>query len=172
MEEFIRTLNFEEMDAIEEIVPKIINEVIQTNIPYKWECTEEPFINLFGKLCFDRSGDVVKMKKKDLIDIDCTIAEEGIPFWAESELQYFLDSIKINRWEPTYVSNHGKHWITYMEVVWSELEDWKYSNFELSDENGEEINEELEQEINDLFYELIKSYSYKIYYARVLRTLK
>lgn len=172
MEQEIRSLQIDEVTEIEEAVPRIICEVIERNTPYHWFYTEEPYTNFYGKFRYDRSGDVEKMSKGKLIEINKKISEEGIPHWAQSELQYFLDLIHINSWQATYESGCGKSWISYMELVWSELEDWKFKNFELNDENGEDINEELGDEVTAMFYELVDSYSYKYYYQKVMHTIE
>ena len=55
-----------------------VKNILSTNTAYKWVSTEEPFINNYGKLCFDYSGEVVKMSCDEyhtIINSDSVISD-------------------------------------------------------------------------------------------------
>ena len=39
-----------------EVVFNSVKNILSTNTAYKWVSTEEPFINNYGKLCFDKGS--------------------------------------------------------------------------------------------------------------------
>ena len=74
------------------VVFNSVKNILSTNTAYKWVSTEEPFINNYGKLCFDYSGEVVKMSCDEyhtIINSDSVISD-------------ILSDLHVNRWEATY----------------------------------------------------------------------
>jgi hypothetical protein len=57
----------------------------------------------------------------------------------------------------TYVSNYGKHWGSYKDLLEEKFREWKHANFELYDEDGNELNEELEEKLDEIFYEFLEN---------------
>ncbi|WP_255257306.1 hypothetical protein [Bacillus sp. AFS014408] len=48
--------------------------VIEEKVSFKWEATKEPFINPYnGRVSYDYSGEVKKMTKEDLEEIEKTL---------------------------------------------------------------------------------------------------
>lgn len=113
-------------------------QVILDNKPHRWIMTEEPFQNLYGKLCYDYSGEVEPM---DTDEYNFKISHNE------------LDDIYINQWEATYISNMGKAFISYEKLIKDKYTSYLYENYPLYNEETEEYNEDLEMELEAVFYE-------------------
>lgn len=158
---------------IDLLLSHIIMDVIEEHVAFKWEATKEPFINPYnGRVSYDYSGGVRKMTKEDLKEIEKTLGENDASMIFESKLDELLDTIHINNWTATYTSNLGKHWISFRDLVEEKYNEWKYENFELYDEDGEEINEELAEELDDLFFSFFRNTSHEMYVAKLLKKIE
>lgn|SRR5574344_180667 len=113
-------------------------QVLIENKPYKWVMTEEPFQNIYGKLCFDYSG---KVEPMELDEYNSKI------------LNNELDDIYIDQWEATYTSNMGKAFITYEELIRDKYTTYLYENYPIYNEETEEYDDDLEMKLEDVFYE-------------------
>ena len=123
-----------------EVVFNSVKNILSTNTAYKWVSTEEPFINNYGKLCFDYSGEVVKMSCDEyhtIINSDSVISD-------------ILSDLHVNRWEATYTSNYGKHWVNYLDLTTELIEDYINKNYDCYNE--------VEDEPTELYYELMDFY--------------
>jgi hypothetical protein len=50
--------------------------------------------------------------------------------------------------------------------------EWKHANFELYDEDGNELNEELEEKLDEIFYEFLENNSHEIYAQKILKSIR
>lgn len=148
---------------IELMISKFIFYVIDENIPHIWFATEEPFLNQYnGNISYDYSGNVKIMTEADLKDI-----KDISP-----SLESFLEEIYIDQWKPTYNSNYGKVWTNYKDLLQEYFDEWKYNNFDLYDEDGNELNEELEDNLDKIYYKFLEKKSFDIYYRKILDDIK
>lgn len=158
---------------IDLLLSHMVMSVIEEHVAFKWEATEEPFMNHYsGRVSYDYSGEVKKMTKEDLKEIEKTLGENDVSVCFESKLDELLEAIHINSWIPTYASNWGKHWVSFKDLFEEKYREWKYDNFELYDEEGNEMNEGLEEELDDLFYSFLRDTSYEVYLAKLLKALE
>ncbi|MGG3518882.1 hypothetical protein ABES33_02525 [Bacillus pseudomycoides] len=158
---------------IDLLLSHMIMDVIDEHVAFKWEPIKEPFINSYtGRVSYDYSGEVKKMTKEDLKEIEKTLGENNVSVNFDSKLDELLGTIRINSWTATYTSNFGKHWISFRDLVEEKYNEWKHANFELSDEEGEEINEELAEELDDLFFSFLRDTSHEIYLAKLLKKME
>ena len=67
-----------------------------------------------------------------------------------------LDDIYIDQWEPTYISNMGKAFISYEKLIKDKYTSYLYENYPLYNEETEEYDDDLEMELEDVFYEYFK----------------
>ncbi|WP_230322534.1 MULTISPECIES: hypothetical protein [Bacillus] len=100
------------------------------------------------------------------------MGENDVSVCFESKLDELLATIHIDRWTATYVSNLGKHWVSFKDLVEERYSEWKYANFELYDEEGEEMNEGLEEELDDVFFSFFRDTSHEIYLAKLFKELE
>ncbi|MRX73955.1 hypothetical protein GJU40_17635 [Bacillus lacus] len=149
-------------NKIKSIIPSIITEVIENNTPYIWISTEEKFVNLYGKLSSDFSGEVRRMSIQEYKHIINDLKVNGKKDWEESEVTQLLSSLNINRWVPTYTSNNGKNWLSYKDLIYDEFSAWKYDNFPLYDHEKEEVDEELELEIDSIYENVMVNLSVEL----------
>ncbi|WP_242141969.1 MULTISPECIES: hypothetical protein [unclassified Bacillus cereus group] len=155
------------------ILSHMIMNVIEQHVAFKWEPTKEPFISPYtGRVSYDYSGEVKKMTKEDLMEIEKTLGENNVSSCYGSKLDELLDTIHINSWTATCTSNFGKHWISFKDLVEEKYNEWKYANFELYDEEGNEINEELEEELDDLFVSFLRNTSHEFYLRKLLQRME
>jgi hypothetical protein len=157
------------------IIVRIINNVIENNIPYKLESSEEPFINDYtGKMSYDYSGIAEKLIKSDLEKI---MKPDEIDFLYSSKLDKLLNEIYINEWRASYTSNRGKNWISYKDIIEEKYNEWKYEQFDIFDEDGEYIvnehinAEDIDSGLDDELELFIKTQKFDIYYARIKKTI-
>ncbi|WP_291583949.1 hypothetical protein [Clostridium sp. UBA6640] len=154
------------MSEINLIISNFIFRIIEENVPYIWISEEEPFINQYnGKISYDYSGKVEKMVANDLKEI---VKNSPASMFYSSELESLLSEVHINQWIATHQSNFGKHWLNYKDLIEEKFNEWKYTNFNLYDEDGEELNEELDIELDDVFYKFLEKTPIDIYYAKIL----
>lgn len=152
---------------IERLISNMLMAVIEENEPFQWIKTEEPFYNPYkNKISYDYSGEVRPMAKEEFQGI---VANLGGKEWYSSKLEELLSLVYINRWEPTYMSNYGKNWLNYKDLLQRKFSDWKYENFDLYDEDGNELNEELEIEIDEVLYTFLEQISHEMYARKILR---
>jgi hypothetical protein len=48
----------------------------------------------------------------------------------------------------------------------------KYANFELYDEDGNELNEKMEEKLDEIFYEFLENTSYEIYAQKIFKSIR
>lgn len=155
------------------IVSNFIFDVIEENSPYMWIAEDEPFINQYSsKISYDHSGKVEKMTYSDLKQMVKDLGKKPVSVCYSSELEELLSEIYINKWTPSYESNRGKNWTSYKEVLEEKFDEWKYENFNLYDEEGNDLNEELEFDLDQILYDFLKDTSIDIYYSKILKLLK
>jgi hypothetical protein len=95
-------------------------EILETVPMYKWYPIEESFINMYGKLCCDYSGDVEPTTKEYFISrLD-----------NYSNLQEILEDIYTGNKEATYTSNCGWHFINFKNLLEEEFNRIKYELFD------------------------------------------
>ncbi|CAI8733906.1 MULTISPECIES: hypothetical protein [Bacillus] len=159
--------------AIDLLLSHMIMDAIDEHVAFKWEPIKEPCINSYtGRVSYDYSGEAKKMTKEDLKEIEKTLGGNNVSVNFDSKLAELLGTIHINSWTATYTSNFGKHWISFRDLVEEKYNEWKHANFELSDEEGEEINEELAEELDDLFFSFLRDTSHEIYLAKLLKKME
>lgn len=155
-----------------EISNMIIN-IFEKNIPYKWLPTTEPFINKYnGRLSYDKSGEVCRMREEDLKEIIKEIERKPLAVYYSSKLQELLLEIKLDSWIATYESNYGKHWISYSDKLEETFNNWKYENFLLVDEAENYIDNKLEETLDGIYYDFMKNAPYKFYSTKLLKEIK
>ncbi|AIQ11065.1 hypothetical protein PDUR_02870 [Paenibacillus durus] len=148
-------------------VSNMLMEIIDQQIPYHWVRTKEPFLHPYkDKVCYDYSGEV-KLMTED--EFQAVIAGLGNRVCYSSDLEELLDTIYINQWYPTYESNCGKHWLSYKNLLEQRFNDWKCNNFELYDDDGNELNEALNLELDQQLYDFLEHMSGEIYVRKILR---
>ena len=135
---------------VSEKVESIVREVLATTKIYVWEYSEEPYQNPYnGRISYDRSGEV---REATAYDINIILEEAQEPEgWHDSAFQQLLSELKTGNWQATYMSGCGKHWITFEDLIEDEYNEWKYKNFELYDEDGNELDEDLEMMLDEAF---------------------
>ncbi len=161
-------------EEILSIITKLLHKVIETNTPYVWYETEEPFINMYsGNLSYDYSGEVRKMSLDELTNIKEKL---GLSEYAEvcyvSELDELLSEIYIDQWEASYMSNRGKNWMSFKNLIEQDFNNWKYENFEVFDEDGEEIVEDLDIMLDDVLVAFLEETHYDLYFRKIANTIK
>jgi len=159
---------------IKQNISKLIMEIINTNIPYKWIAGEVPFENRYGKTSYDYSGDVAKMTIKDFEEINSNLNEIINDSGYFCMLEALLSSVYINSWSATYCSNRGKNYINYYNLLQNSYEEWKSDNFDFTDEEGyldEEKFNQLNSRLNDIFDLFISNEQIDLYYEAILKTI-
>jgi len=155
------------------ILSKFLMETIEENSPHKWIYDEEPFINQYnGKLSYDYSGKVEPLSVLELKEFIDSLGNGEDSDIYESCLDELLENLYVGYWEASYISNRGKNWVSYKDVFERKFNDWKYENFDLYNEDGEELNEELEEKLDNSFCEFLKKTSHLIYSAKMIKELK
>jgi hypothetical protein len=161
------------LNELKLIISKFLFEIIEENTPYVSIPEEEPFINKYnGKISYDYSGKVEKMELHNLKEIVKSLGKNPVSICYSSKLEEMLSEIYIDQWVPSYVPNCGKDWINYKYILEEKFNEWKNENFDLYDEDGNEINEELESNLDDILYDFFENTSIDIYYQKILRKLK
>ncbi len=152
------------------VISNLIIEVIEKNTPYQWIQTVEPFPHpyKYDKISYDYSGETIPMIKEEFQKMAKDLDKDQ---WYTSKLHKLLDSVYIDEWVASYISNLGKSWISYFELLEDKFNEWKYDNFQLYDEDGNELDEDLEMELDDIFYDFIKNTSHELYYKKILKKL-
>ncbi|ERI11691.1 hypothetical protein [Aneurinibacillus aneurinilyticus] len=150
------------------IISNLIMKIIEQHSPYQWVKTEEAFPHPYklDRISYDYSGEVKLMTKEEFQEI---VANLGKKEWYSSKLEELLESLYINQWTATYVSNCGKSWINYMNLLQDKFDEWKYKHFQLYDEDGNEVNEGLEDRLNQILYDFIENTSHEIYSKKILK---
>lgn len=156
------------------LISNLLHNVIEENEPHIWYKTEEPFISSYtGKLSYDYSGEVRKMTLEELIDLKENLGlSEYAQVCCESNLDELLSRIYINQWSASYTSNYGKNWITFKDLLEESFNDWKYESFEIYDEDGEEIVENLDISLDEVLVKFLKETDFELYYKKVLNQIK
>lgn len=156
-------ITFVNEDQIHLIVSKFIIDVIEENEICKWVYAEEPFYNFHkNKVSYDYSGEVVKMSLNEFENI----AQNS------SSLEELLHELYVDRWEPTFISNYGKRWVDFLQLVNEKYDEWKYGNFELYDEDGNELNEELEIKLDETLRNFLENAPMEFYIKKIEQKLK
>lgn len=156
------------------IVSNLLHSMIEKNVPHIWYKTEEPFINNYtGNLSYDYSGEVRKATLNDLINLKENLGlSQYSKFCCESHLDELLSSIYVDRWEATYTSNYGKNWLNLKNMLERDFNAWKYENFDIFDEDDEEIVEGLDTSLDEVLVEFLKEVHYGLYFKEILKSIK
>jgi hypothetical protein len=150
------------------VISNLIMEIMEQHAPYQWVKTAEAFLHPYklDRISYDYSGEVKPMTKEEFLEI---VADLGKEEWYTSKLEELLESLYINQCTATYISNHGKHWISYMNLLQDKFDEWKYEHFQLYDEDGNELNEGLEDELNQTLCDFIENTSHEIFSKKMLK---
>ena len=89
-----------------------------------------------------------------------------------SELDELLSEIYIDQWEASYMSNYGKNWMSFKNLIEQDFNNWKYENFEVFDEDGEEIVEDLDIMLDDVLVAFLEETHYDLYFRKIANTIK
>jgi hypothetical protein len=108
------------------------------------------------------------MTQEEFKEILLTLGKSDKSLFYLSTLDKLLSNIYIDQWVPTYVSNYGKHWVSYKDLLEEKFREWKYANFELYDEDGNELNEEMEEKLDEIFYEFLEKLHMKFMHKKYL----
>jgi hypothetical protein len=110
--------DFLHAEEIKLLISNMLIEVIETYIPHKWVDTVEPFMNRYnGRISCDYSGEVKEMTQEEFKEILLTLGKSEMPLFYLPLLDELLSNIYIDQWVPTYVSNYGKHWVSYKDLL-------------------------------------------------------
>lgn len=133
-------------------------------------CFVEPLPHPYklNTVSYDYSGEVKGMNKAEFQKIVSALGDQE---WYSSKLEELLHSLYINQWTPTYTSNYGKHWVDYIDLLRDKFNEWKYENFQLYDEDGNELDEELELELDGCLYDFLEHTSHEIYVKKILKKI-
>jgi len=156
-------------NKVKEYVLNLVERVIHSNTPHLLIAAEEPFINRFGTISYDYSGIVRRLAKDDYVSLINDL-KESEQFGEGLNLFGLLSHLYIDEWTATYVSNSGKSWTTYWDLVMRDFEEWKYENFEVMDDD-----EELTDIYFDLDYlceEICKAENFYPYLSSIISNLK
>jgi hypothetical protein len=150
------------------VISNLLTEIIEQYTPFQWVKTAEPFLHPYkvDKISYDYSGEVKPMLKEEFQEIVSTLGNQE---WYSSKLEELLHSLHINQWTPTYTSNYGKHWVNYMDLLQDKFNDWKYEHFQLYDEDGNELNEDLEMELDQCLYDFLEHTSHEMYVRKIVK---
>lgn len=137
------------------VISNLLMEIIEQYTPFQWMQTIESFPHPYkvDKNSYDYSGEVKPMTKEEFQEI---ISSLGKAEWYSSKLEELLSSVYINQWTATYISNHGKHWVNFMDLLQDKFNEWKYEHFQLYDEDGNEINESWKRNLIKVYMSLLK----------------
>lgn len=161
-------MNRKELDKkeISEIISGLLMEIIEQHSPFHWILTIEEFVHPYkaGKISRDYSGDVKPMTKKEFKEI---ISDLGEKHWHSSKLEELLSSMHIGRWEATYISNNGRHWVSFEDLLYEKYNEWQGEKFVLYDKDGNDVDEELNMELNEILYDFIEDTPHEIYARKI-----
>ncbi len=154
--------------AVNLVIARLLGKIIEQYPPHQWTKTEEAFPHpyQFNKVSYDYSGEVEPMTLETFQDL---VNKLGNDHWYSSKFEELLHNIYINRWVPTFTSNFGKHWQCYHDLLFDAYNDWKYTHFELYDEDGNELDEELENNLNECFEDFIHQTSPELYVKKMMK---
>lgn len=168
-----KELNSKEIEIVKTKAVECIKEFLDSTIPYVHYDTEEPYVNKYtGKIGYDRSGDVRKANKKDILKI---VNELGT--WEYSRMCYendfdeFISSLKTGNWSPSYQPGCGKNWDTFKEEIERNFNEWMYETFDVYDVETGDCNDDLECFIQGLFWDTYRDCSVEEYLPIVLDDL-
>jgi hypothetical protein len=133
--------------------------------------SEEAFYNIYkDKVSYDYSGYVEAMDLNALENIKNNIGkEEEFIIYPLCEL---LCNIYIDSWRPTYESNLGKEWVSYYTLITEIFNEYKYTNYNLYDEEAEEmVNELLDIELDEQFELFFKDEPINPYYQKIKNSI-
>ena len=168
-----KELTMDETLFIEEKTIEIIEDCLSNRKPYIYYYSEEPYIsNYTGEVKYDRSGDVRQANKKDILKLVESLGQsEYSTMIYENDFDEFISSLKTGNWSPTYEPGCGKHWDDFKEEIEYSFNQWKNDIFDIYDSDTDDCNEELEEKIDDIFYETYYSCSVEEYLPLVLENL-
>lgn len=156
-------------EEIELVISKIICEIIAERRPYVYVSGEEPFINKYtGNISYDYSGDVRKMKEEDLKELIEKLDQRIY----SSLLDQLLEGTYINSWRASYISNYGKFWYSYKDLAREAFDEYKYETFEMYNEEDDDIDEDKDIALDEIFEDFIEKTDYKIYLKRLRNRIK
>lgn len=128
------------------IVTKKLIEIIESNYPHKRIYGEDAFENMFGSSSYDYSGTTAGMDKDDLLNLLNEKDEPSPHIDYKSDLDYVLKNIYTGKWLTTSV--YGKFWVSYMNLLENEVEEWIYDNF------NEYVHEDSANYVNGLSWKI------------------
>lgn len=103
---------------VSQLASRMLCEIISDNTPHSWVRTEEPFYNFYSdRINYDYSGEVRKLDKQSYDMLLGQLGSSEASFLYSSDLEELLNEIYINSWTPSYVSNCGKNWTSYMDLL-------------------------------------------------------
>lgn len=145
-------------EAIRNVVPELIQQVLDENEPYYKSEEPEVFVRWDGSIGEDHSGEAFPLTKEgfkvllDTIEGTNTGKNRYYAFICEeSEVLFLLEELIINRWYPTYQSGCGKHWISYKDLLQDKFNDWKYESIDWIRDEDDCIDFDIEdQDILDI----------------------
>jgi len=153
---------------VKEFVLNLVESVINSNDPHLLIASKEPFENLFGTISYDYSGNVRRLAKADH-DTLINYLYESEQVGDGPNLYGLLSHLFINEWTATYVSNSGKAWTSYWDLVTSEFDRWRYDNFEVMDDD-EELTE-IYFELDYMCEEICKAEDFSPYLDSIINSL-
>jgi hypothetical protein len=172
-------IEFPNQEEVNEFLHKVLIDIIKNNKPHEWQPS--------SLSDYDSSGYVVLCDLDDINEIKNNLGKED--YMDRSLLHELLDSLHIDRWEATYVSGCGQHWINYSDLLEEEfrsLKDEIFKPYYAEDEDNEDIDDDEEEEKNnynelndlytdmdELFYNFLDNNDDKLefYYSEIVKTV-
>lgn len=156
---------------INEVIINIVTETIKENQPHIFIYEETPFINQYnGNISIDYSGRVELAELEDILELENELKDLDLGEcrnYYTSKLAKLLDNLHTGQNVATYISNQGLHWITYINQIEENIQDWVFQNTLLPDEDEYNYNETVDMlfnfsaDLNSVLQEILKTIDYK-----------
>lgn len=119
---------------------KELDEMLESRKLFVWKASEEPFWNGYSnRIGIDHSGEVVRATVDDVNELLRDVKTSEHSYFYGSFGNHFYSGLYVGEWAPSYVSNHGKNWISYVDELRDRYGRYVYETalFKCTDDDGE-----------------------------------
>lgn len=156
---------------VNEVIVNIVTEAIKENQPHIFIYEETPFINQYnGNVSLDYSGRVEAAELEDILELEKELKDLDLGEYRNyytCKLAKLLDNLRTGRNVATYTSNQGLHWLTYVNQIEENIQDWVFQNTFLTDEDDPNYDENvdmllsLSSDLSFMLQDILKTIDYK-----------